>query len=391
MNKKLLTLLSSTIAALALTSCGVTEAKEYDFAGLGYQDRDYIALKHVLVNMSVGDKKALEIETFPTAYKTSSLTFTSLNPSVATVNAKGEVTAIERGVTDVVVSSKDEEYSAKVKVVVSKKSSITGVKDALDAINAKYEDASHVAPTKVVRYEYSHERYYCEGVLDHGMDSYEAMGFNAETGYFFVEGPSVYYKTQKGAPEVMDGKWIFYPVNYGVKTRLIHITPKGKNYYDLNTANYNSYDRIIKDIMNFFFVSGEKIVNDLLEDYDGAEMLNDLVGYSQTKFYAVDDKSVYLQYGGTDDGYVVDADEELNYFDIPAGTEYSIKMNEEVLNYDALTLGLDVQNSMYYELNGKKWERQFNRSQYFDNDFEEYKVQDPKNNGYVEVDSLYDL
>lgn len=391
MNKKLLTLLSSTIAALALTSCGVTEAKEYDFAGLGYQDRDYIALKHVLVNMSVGQKKALDIETFPTAYKTSSLTFTSLNPGVATVNAKGEVAAIEQGVTDVVVSSKDEEYSAKVKVVVSKKSSKDGVQDALNAINAKYEDASHVAPTKVVRYEYSHERYYCEGVLDHGMDSYEAMGFNAKTGYFFVEGPSVYYKTQKGAPEVMDGKWIFYPVNYGVKTRLIHITPKGKNYYDLNTANYNSYDRIIKDIMNFFFVSGEKIVNDLLEDYDGAEMLNDLVRYTQTKFYAVDDKSVYLQYGGTDDGYVVDANDELNYFDIPAGTEYSVKMNEEVLNYDALTLGLDVQNSMYYELNGKKWERQFNRSQYFDNDFEEYKVQDPKNNGYVEVDSLYDL
>ena len=391
MNKKLLTLLSSTIAALALTSCGVTEAKEYDFAGLGYQDRDYIALKHVLVNMSVGEKKSLEIETFPTAYKSSSLTFTSLDSTVATVNAKGEVTGVQQGVTDVVVASKDEEYSAKIKVVVSKKSSKTGVSGALDAINAKYEDESHVAPTKVVRYEYSHERYYCEGVLDHGMDSYEAMGFNAETGYFFVEGPSVYYKTQKGAPEVMDGKWIFYPVNYGIKTRLIHITPKGKNFYDLNTANYSSYDRIIKDIMNFFFVSGEKIVNDLLEDYDGAEMLNDLIGYSQTKFYAVDDKSVYLQYGGTDDGYVVDADDELNYFDIPAGTEYSIKMNEEVLNYDALTLGLDVQNSMYYELNGKKWERQFHRSQYFDNEFEEYKVQDPKNNGYVEVDSLYDL
>ena len=391
MNKKLLTLLSSTLAALALTSCGVSQVKEYDFAGLGYQDYDYIALKHVLVNMSVGEKKSLEIETFPISFANSFLSFVSSDESVATVNKNGEVSALKQGFTDIVVSSKDGSYSNKVRVVVSKKSSKSGVSSVVDALNDIYEDESHKAPTKVVRYEYSHERYYCGKVLDHGMDSFEAMGYNSKTGYFFVEGPSVYYKTQYGAPEVMDGKWIFYPINQGVYTRLIHITPKGKNYYDLNTANYDSYDRIIKDIMNFFFVSGEKIVNDLLDDYDGKELLNDLYNDNYSSYYAVDEDSVYFKNAGSFSGYIVDADDELNYYDIPAGTEYDISVNEEVLNSNALTLGMDIEYHMTYKLNGKNWERQFYKSQYYDNDFEEYKVQDPKNNGYVEVDNMYDL
>jgi hypothetical protein len=134
MNKKLLTLLSSTIAALALTSCGVTQVKEYDFAGLGYQDGDYIALKHILVNLSVGEKKSLEIETFPSSYVASSLTFESSDETVATVNKKGEVSALKQGFTDIVVSSKDGSYSNKVRVVVSKKSSKTGVSSVVDAL-----------------------------------------------------------------------------------------------------------------------------------------------------------------------------------------------------------------------------------------------------------------
>lgn len=390
MNKKIVTLLTGAVAALALTSCRMSDVKEYDFAGLGYVDHDYIAPRHVLVNMAAGDKQVIDLTVFPGSYG-KNISYTSSDESVAKVSAKGEVTALKQGISDISVTSSDDLFSSKVRVVVSKKSTQSGCATALNNIASVYASPDYVAPKKVVRYEYSHENYYCEDVLDHGMSGYEAMGYNADTGYFFVEGPSVYVKTPYGHPEVKDGKWIFYPINYGLATRLIHITPTVKNYFDINTANYNTYDEIIKDIMNFFFVSGEKILNDLLEDYEGLSLFNDLGTDSDTKFYAVDNNSVFFDYSAKDDGYVIDADDEINYMDIPAGTVYDVEMIEQVLNRGGRTLGMDIDYKMFYKRDGKNWQRYFVKSQLFDTDFEEFKVQDPSHNGYTEVDSMYDL
>ena len=275
--KKLVTLLTTGVAIVALSACGkkgndlLPEGKydEFDFKGEGYMDRDYIALKHLLVNIKVGEKKALDIESFPNKYALESLEFVSSNPAIATVDSEGNVTGVANGYCDVEVRAKDGSFSNNIRVVVSKKSSSSGSASVISSIKDKYNDPSYKSPTKVIRYEYSVEEYACEGVRDHAMESYEVMGYDMETGYFFVDGPTVYFKTPGGAPEVKDGKWIFYPINQGIKTRLIHETPTAKNFYDINTAAYDSYDKIIRDIMNFFFVSGEKILTNLMDDIDG--------------------------------------------------------------------------------------------------------------------------
>lgn len=391
MNKKFITLLMGAVATLALTSCGTTQTKEYDFNGSGYTDCDYIAIKHVLINLSAGKEQKIEVESYPTNYSASSLKYESSNESVATVSAKGVVKGVAQGVTDIVVSTKDGSFSNKVRVVVSKKSSATGVAGAIENINAVYDDPGYQKPGKVIRYEYSAERYYCEGVVDHGIESYEVMGFDTETGYFFVDGPSVYFKTPHGAPEVKDGKWIFYPINYGLETRIIHVSPTAKHFIDINTANYEDYADIIKDIMNFWFVSGEDILNNMLDNFDGKELLNDLATDNATSFYAVNDNTVFLNNSGSDTDYTVDADDEINYFDIPAGTKYDIKVKEGVLNQNGRTTGMDIEYLMDYKLNGKKWQREFVRSQLYDDDFVVEKVQDPEHNGYTRVDTVYDL
>ncbi len=392
MKKRFVTLLTGAIATLALTSCGASNVEEFDFAGLGYRDYDYLALKSVMMNMQVGDKKAVDLRAYPVSYASSSVTFTSSNTKVATVDKKGNVKAVSQGVCDIVVTSKDKVFSNSVRVVVSKKSSSTGCATALNYISSVYEDEGYEAPTKVLRYEYSEELYYCEDVLDHGTQDYEAMGYNSKTGYFFVEGPSVYVKTQHGDPEVKEGKWIFYPINYGLATRLIHITPTVKNYFDINTANYNTPDDIIRDVTNSFFVSGEEIIDNLMKNYSGKDLFEEMASESGVKFYSVDNKSVYFSMSASDSGYVVEADDELNYFDIPAETSYDIAMDEELFNSAGKTLGMNLSYRMYYKLNdGKNWRRELNRSQKYDSDFEEYKYQDPSNNGFTLVDSLYDL
>ena len=391
MKKRFLTLLLSSLAAVSLSSCkGVYS--EVDYKGSGYGDNDYFALTRLFYNVGVGESKSLELESFPKAYAENSLEFSSSNSEVAIVSEDGVVTGVAYGIADISVKAKDASFEQKARVVVSKSSSKKGSASVINSIKEKYDDSSYKSPTKVLRYEYSEEFYNCEGVKDHGTSSFEAMGFNAETGYFFVEGPSVYYKTQHGAPEVMDGKWIFYPTNYGMFTRIVHETPTAKNYYDFNTSKYETNEEIIKDIMNFFFVSGEKIINDLMEDFDGKKDFNDFSEESGTGFYAVNNDSLILDYKENGKDQVVSYDDEINYFDIPADTVYSYTYNQAMVNSSNRCRALDVRMKMSYERDGKNWEREFNRSQLFDDDFEEIKIpKDAKEAGYQEVYSIYDL
>ena len=389
----------SAVAILSLSACAkkgsdlLPDGKygETDFPGKGYSDRDYIALKHLLVNVNAGESKQLDVETYPTSYALSSLEFVSKNASVATVDASGVVTGVSNGVADIEVKAKDGSFSNNVRVVVSSKSSAAGSQAVIDSINAKYNDASYKAPTKLIQYEYSVESYECEGVRDHAMESYEVMAYDAEEGYFFVEGPTAYFKTPGGAPEVKDGKWIFYPINQGIKTRLIHITSTSKNYFDINTAAYGGdYDRIIRDIMNFFFVSGEKILTNMLDNFEGKSNFK-YIDNSDTNVFAVDSSSILYELVENGSNQVVDADDEINYYDIPADTVYSYTFDEYILNQNARSRAVDIDMTMFYQRDGKDWTRTFLRSQLFDDDFEVVKIQNPKDNGYQAVDSIYDL
>ena len=389
----------SAVAILSLSACAkkgsdlLPDGKygETDFPGKGYSDRDYIALKHLLVNVKAGESKQLDVETYPTSYALSSLEFVSKNASVATVDATGVVTGVSNGVADIEVKAKDGSFSNNVRVVVSSKSSAAGSQAVIDSINSKYNDASYKAPTKLIQYEYSVESYECEGVRDHAMESYEVMAYDAEEGYFFVEGPTAYFKTPGGAPEVKDGKWIFYPINQGIKTRLIHITSTSKNYFDINTAAYGGdYDRIIRDIMNFFFVSGEKILTNMLDNFEGKSNFK-YIDNSDTNVFAVDSSSILYELVENGSNQVVDADDEINYYDIPADTVYSYTFDEYILNQNARSRAVDIDMTMFYQRDGKDWTRTFLRSQLFDDDFEVVKIQNPKDNGYQAVDSIYDL
>ena len=402
MKNKFLPLLIGALGAISLTSCnnganGVFPGGKFvdkEFEGAGETESEYFAINHVLLNLDVGASKTADLSSLPGSYSTKDIKFTSSDESVATISSKGVVKGVAKGVSDIVISKKDGTQLGKIRVIVSKKSSLSGCGTAINNIDSVYSDPSYFSPTKVLRYEYSYENYLKEGKIDHGMDSFEAMAFDSETGYFFVEGPTLYRKTENGAPEVADGKWVFYPISEGSYTRMIHITPKGKNFYDLNTAAYTSYDRATRDIINFFFVSGEQIFDNLLDDFEGKEdfeTFTDKNPYNPITLYNVNNNSFYAEL--TEDGtnQVVSADDEINYMDIPAGTVYSYKYTHSGLNYLGRTLGQETRIDMNYNIDGVKWTRSFFRSQLFENDFEEIIYEDPIENGFTEVESMYDL
>ncbi len=395
MNKRLLTLLTGAVGIVALASCGPKSANiethVYNFPGIGYQDNDYFSAKRLSYNLTVNETKQIEIESFPEQYTLNQIEFTSNDESIVSVSETGVLTGHKKGYTDILITSKDGKISRKVRAIVSASSAKADVQGVIDNIKNKYNSESYSHVRKCVRYEYSEEFYGCEGVQQYGSQSYEAIGYDMDAGYFFVEGPYITYRTEGGAPEVSDGKWIFYQINYGQYVRMIHITENEKNYFDLNTSAYETYDEAIKGILNCFFVSGEKIVNDALEDFDGKTDFSDFIGMSSTKFYSVDEESLLLSYSESGTKQVVDADDEINYFNIPTDTLYDYVYKQDFLNSKNLTRTLTADMTMSYELEGKHWTRSFNRSQIFDEEFEIVKVQNPKDNGYKLVDTMYDL
>lgn len=399
--KKAFTLLTSLVGIIALASCASNESsiiipkdakyEEFDFRGPGYTDKDYFALREVVYNLKVGESKTINVETFPNAFATDSLVFSSKNESIATVDASGKLKGVSKGVTDVEIKSNDGAVSNYVRVVVSSKSSKSGCATAIDHIKGIYAAEGYEAPKKAIRYQYGVDEYNCEGVRDHSMESFEIMAYDASTGYFMYDGPSVYYKVPGGAPEVKDGTWIFYPLNAGIKTRLIHITPRGKTFCDINTANYNrDYDRITRDILNFFFVSGEKIITNFLNDFEGK---SDFESYSQSgvTLYNVDDTSLYLTSSSSGSSQTISADYEINYMDIPAGTVCEVSVDDAYLIQSGRCKASNYDLTMSYVRDGKDWTRRFIQRETYDDDFEPFKPQNPKDNGYIEVSSLYDL
>lgn len=396
MKKRFLTLLTTAVGIVALSACGSKATEEvnvntFNFPGTGYIENDYFALKSLSYNLGVGESKSISIETFPASYKENSLKFTSSNPAVVTVSKEGVLTGVEKGYAEVSISSEDESVSSKVKVVVSESSTKEGVSTAIDNIKALYQNEAYEAPTKVLHYEYSEEFYLREGVQQYGSKSIETLGYSARDGYFFVEGPYVTYRVPGGSPEVSNGKWLFYSINNGSYVRMIHITPTVKNYFDLNTANYKTYDKALRDILNCFFVSGEKIINDALKDYAGKDDFSEFIGFESTKYSHVDDNSLYITYNEAGSNQVVDADDEINYFNIPTDTKYSYTYSQSDYFVDGICSCINTDMTMSYKLGNENWQRTFTRSHIYEGDFPIEKIQNPKDNGYKLVDTMYDL
>ena len=393
MNKKLLTLLTSAVSIVALSACIFRKdptVYSYNFFNDNYRDNDYFAVKKINYYLAEGETKQIDFVSFPTSYGASEILFTSQNPEIVSVNASGVLTANKAGSTDVIVSSKDGSISKRIGVAVTKTTSKDVTSEVVSKISNTYESASHSKPTSFVRHEYSEEFYYKEGVKQYGNESDEVIGYDSERGYLFIDGPYVTYRVPGGSPEVSTGKWLFYTISDGAFTRCFHITKTVKNYFDLNTALYETNDAAIRGILDVFFVSGSKIVNDALDAYYGKDDFDSLATPDDADVKFVDNESVVVNYIEKNSD-TVSAEDELKYFNIPTDTLYNYEYDYSFYNRNGRTESVNIDMTMSYKLGNENWERVFNRSQLFEEEFEQVEIQQPDKNGYKLVESLYDL
>lgn len=394
MKNKKLSLLVGLLATLSLTSCGGkvgdSKTESFDFSGTGYLQNDFFAIKETNASLLVGSSHQIKIESYPESYVDKSVNFKSKDESIAKVNSEGLVTGVSEGITDIIVSSDDGKISSMVHIMVGTKATGSRKSSVINNINAMYADPSHKVASKFFLREYDEETYSCEGKEDHGYYSFETMAFDYNEGYFMVQSQDLYLLTEDGSKIPSSGKWIFYTIGHAQKTRMIHITENVRSYMEINTSHYSYEDgEAICAVLDMFFASGRKIVKDMLDNVENSSFKS--YANSGRNVYVAGDDKIYYEISENDSD-VVDADDEINYFDIYAGTEYTYDYIQSTIQNGDKCEALSVALNMHYLQDGKNWTRSFSRSMTFAQEFEMEKYEcDATDSGFTLADTIYDL
>lgn len=395
--KNIFKLVTAALGVFCLASCGenVSKTNEQSFSGVGYQERDYVAIKDLNKHIVVGKKDQITLDTLPQNFN-SKIVYESKDTSVVTVSDSGELTAIARGKTRVLVKTSEGVLIGKVNVIVSDGTN-KDVVSTISSINAVYNDSSYAPKTKAYKREYSYETYLQNGAPHHSYSSFEEIAFDAENCYFMVSSDDLQTYTLNGAREISSGKWIFQV--QGMKLRMVHITDTIKSFLDVNIA-FDRYDNpliAMYDVLDMFFVSGREVATDVLDDYSGKEdFLSFATSYGKAgySFNADGNNNLFIGYKASTNGTVSISD-ELDYLDIPTDTTYKNNIDYRFLYDGASCSGYTIQAVYDYKLDDVPWKRDFMRSCVLDGDFEveEYKAkpEDMVLQGWTQARTLYDL
>lgn len=392
MKKDFLKVVAVALSMVSLASCAgkgeptdsVIDTKDFD--GIGYLSNDYFALKQTNKSIEVGENYQLIIDSLPRTYSLDNLKFTSKDEKVAKVSSDGIVSGIGKGITDIVIKSDDGKVDTVFHVLVGEKGNATTV---INNIKEAYADPSHEPPTKFFLREYDKEVYSCQGIEQYGYESFETMAFDYDKGYFMVQSEDLTLRTANGVKEKASGKWIFYTINQGQFLRFIHITETGRRFFEVNTSDYLNEGDVIYDALDMFFASGRKIVTNMLDNIENGDF-DYMTSKSPSNLIAGNSQMSYIY---TEEGkdQKVDAEDELEYYDIPCDTIYDYYYEQSCIQNGDRCEASNVDMIMTYELDGKPWSRQFTRSMSYSDEFELEKYNDPEHNGFTKVDNIYDL
>lgn len=400
MKNNLFKLITAALSVFTLASCGnsnVAKTEEKQIPGVGYSEKDYVGIVELNKCLFVGDTDQIELDMMPQAYG-SKIKFESSNKEIVDVSDKGVLTAIKEGLVTVAVKDDADKLIGKVNVIVGKDDQDNAL-NTISNIKTAYLDAGYTAPKKAHKSEYSYENYIRDGVLDHGYTSYEEMYYDRSAGLFMVGGDDIMTYTRGGERELASGYWYFQVVS-SMKTRMVHITDTVKNYYDFNSADYGMAKyKVIEDILDMFFVSGKKMINDLLVDYSGKE---DFLAYCDyyTKdegvyCYADNNNDLFMDLIFEDEEGVVEVEDELQYLDMYVGTEYIADTAVSYVYEYNQCVGFDIDATYDYTFEDSEWQRQFYRSIRFDNEYEpesfDFTDKEMKEKGFFKVDTMFDL
>ena len=337
MNKKLF--LSATILlSLVLTGCNTNKNSSAPSSdspvissseeGPVVPDPDVIPdsfeeeIKTAVSELALFKKDTQQIVAYPD-FRTpmNNLKFISRNPSIASVDENGLVTAVDVGETEIMVRDLNRASAGKfLKVSVVEKLAAAKT-TALYNTMQPYATAEHM--DNFEDHEFYEKTVYKNGVLKTYDLWDQTLVYSQEHAYFRVYETDVERRVNGGADSFSSLDWIFYTNEY-FDTYTFHSQGIQNNYFVAATQAYIGEDQTepMLEVLDNIFVSGRKIFTQAFEHESesgtapGMYTLNNVLDYATKNYSNIKNKKT----GSTGPGNAIFSC-RINYSDSTADTD----------------------------------------------------------------------
>lgn len=336
------------------------------------------------------EKFQLSYETLPRKAVKAKLKWVSSDPSVATVDQNGLVTAVKEGAAVITAKSWNEEVQTTCNVNVAAKCTKSRANSTKSAIVKAQEEAQMAANLDKIQVTELFDAYRTKnGNITYEDYYYQDTYVSKSEGYFRITSDDKYIKTEGGSSSFKYTEWVIYTTK-DYDTYLFHVNGPVKTYMIADTTSaisqgLNRYEAMLT-ILDNLFTSGSGIVTGSYPDCLGEDELKQIKTASRAAT-SKDDELIF-SYGGSYKNQEAGLEEESDYY-IPAGTLYNLSINFDCIVENNKMQGKHIVQTMDYKLENDKHEYTYDIE--YNYKTEGVELYYPDKAEFTKVDTIFDL
>ena len=342
-------------------------------------------------NDTLNETKQLSVTGYPLKAPVGKVTWVSSEPSVASVDDSGLVTALSEGVT-IIKATSEAGKEATCRVVVNNTNVLLSqaAKSAKKILETQRSDSFEPVSTLCLVEEYIATKSR-DGVVISQSKFDQNMWASVNNAYFRITSNDEDIKTSGGSVVPSYTSYIFYTTNDYLS--YVFCNSDGKNNYmsldqaflvDLGKSPFDG----LSEILQSFFVAGSSIMTRQFEDILGQDKLDNGYGSPKYKGSLGEDSGEFAFNQVSTSGGRISAADEAD-MGIPAGTIVQITDDIRYLWEDNLLSAKLIDEKITYELDGHSYVEQYIVNYYFQG--RNVELLWPEMQSYSLVDSIFDL
>lgn len=320
------------------------------------------------------------------------------DPSIATINEHGTITALKAGETNAIVHIVDTNKDIRVPVSVYENNLNSRGRNEVKANILEYQ--KNRGENKLVKStETVSNLKYKDGNLEKMTSFDETIIVSKDDAYLLIDSVDKEIKTEGGSTSYSNGKWVFYTTK-SFNTFIFHIDGATKTYMMVDSTSFvgvgTRFDALNAILANIFTSGADLTTNQLRQGYVGSVFTSGkspLDFLNQTSFIpqagSKDVQNGNLMFGIQQVFTEPIANEEEDDYDIPAGTMVTNTNTSRYLFDANVAKFVNYRTTDEYELNEHKYLEKSTAQTYFELDG--FELEYPNSDEYSLVYDIFDL
>ncbi len=356
-------------------------------------------IKEANVSLKTNETYQLGKQISPELAQIPSISYTSSNPAVVSVDASGKITAKTDGFA--IITANCGGFSSQCYVSVTQDDSFDKGHDNIKKIMARQAVSTYQVPTYLNINEVSISSLKKDNVVQTSSTNYENMVISTEEAYVYIS-DSYWGKTkvEGGSTEFSNSTWVIYCTDE-FETFLFHLDHGVKRYIKVDCTSYvESGDRwaAVAHVLDILFSSGSTIFTNQIETVASSEEtagIEECLRESDPVITAKDARgdtsgNAWAQYTLTWKNNLIDFDLGNN-LGIPSGVYADISRTEDFYYTEDYCRYMNSRQVMTYDWRGSTYVDDSITSKSYDIETKELYYPDIKAEGWTEGEDIFDI